>query len=154
MGNGLPEIRPEERTQLVDQLLEIIQQQAELIQQLRDEIAILKGLKPRPKIKPSRLEDDQAKASSQEGKQGQKRPGSAKRSKNAELKVTDEVVLLVLDAPPGSTVKGYEEIIVQDLEIKPKVTRYRRQRIELPDGQTVLAPLPPGVRVLVPLQHP
>jgi hypothetical protein len=142
MGNGFPEIRPEERTPLVERLLEIIQQQAEQIQQLRDEIAILKGLKPRPKIKPSRLEDDQAKAKYQGGK----RPGSAKRSKNAELKVTDEVLLPVVDAPPGSTVKGYEEIIVQDLEIKAKVIRYRRQRMQLPNGETVLAPLPAGVQ--------
>jgi hypothetical protein len=145
MGNGLPEIAPEERTPLVDRLLEIIQQQAEEIQQLRDEIAILKGLNPRPKIKPSRLEDPKANAANQEANPGQ-RPGSAKRSKTAELKITDEVVLTVLDAPPGSTVKGYEEIIVQDLEITSKVIRFRRQRIQLPDGRTVLAALPAGIQ--------
>jgi len=59
MGNGLPEIAAEERTPLVVALLEIIAQQQELIQQLRDEIAILKGQKPRPKIEPSRLEQPQ-----------------------------------------------------------------------------------------------
>lgn len=129
----------------MDRLLEIIQQQAEEIRRLRDEIAILKGLNPRPKIKPSRLEDPKAGATNREGNQGQ-RPGSAKRSKTAELKVTEEITLPVVDAPPGSTVKGYEEFTVQDLEIKPKVTRYRRQRMLLPDGQTVLAPLPAGVQ--------
>ena len=146
MGNGLPEIAPEERTPLVNRLLEIIQQQADENQRLIDEIAILKRLNARPKIKPSRLEDDKGQATNQQENQGEKRPGSAKRSKTAELKVTDEVVLAVLDAPPGSTVKGYEEIIVQDLEIKSKVTRYRRQRMQLPDGRTVLAPLPAGVQ--------
>src|SRR5438105_14228315 len=61
----LPEIRPEERTPLVEALLAIIrelldrnQQLEETVLQLRDEIAILKGQKPRPQIKPSRLESD------------------------------------------------------------------------------------------------
>jgi len=51
----LPEIRPEERTPLVEALLAIIQflldrnqQLEETVLQLRDEIAILKGQKPRP----------------------------------------------------------------------------------------------------------
>ena len=56
MGIGLPDIAPEERTPLVVALLEVIRQQGELIQQLRDEIAVLKGQKPRPQIQPSRLE--------------------------------------------------------------------------------------------------
>ena len=51
----LPEIRPEDRTPLVEALLGIIRelldrnrQLEETVQQLRDEIAILKGQKPRP----------------------------------------------------------------------------------------------------------
>ena len=56
----LPEIRPAERTPLVEALLAIIQvlldrnqQLEETILQLRDEIALLKGQKPRPQIQPS-----------------------------------------------------------------------------------------------------
>src|SRR5262249_10459092 len=52
MSAELPEIPPEERTPLVLRLLEIIQQQQELLQHLRDEIARLKGLPPRPTIAP------------------------------------------------------------------------------------------------------
>src|SRR5882724_5612412 len=59
----IPVIPPGERTPLVEALLAIIdaQQQRlrqleETVQQLRDEIAVLKGQKPRPKIAPSRLE--------------------------------------------------------------------------------------------------
>src|SRR5436189_6415149 len=62
----IPEIQPEERTPLVEsllallqQLLDRVQQLEETNQQLRDEIAILKGQKPRPKIRPSRLESSQ-----------------------------------------------------------------------------------------------
>jgi len=56
MKMELPEIRAEERTPLVEALLAIIrelldrnQQLEETVLQLRDEIAILKGQKPRPK---------------------------------------------------------------------------------------------------------
>jgi DNA gyrase/topoisomerase IV subunit A len=40
----------------IDEMANILAVQKELIQQLRDEIAILKGQKPKPKIPPSRLE--------------------------------------------------------------------------------------------------
>jgi len=53
----LPEIPSEQRTPLVEALLAIIAAQQdriakleETVQQLRDEIAILKGQKPKPKI--------------------------------------------------------------------------------------------------------
>src|SRR5205814_1114764 len=58
----LPEVRPEERTPLVEALLGIIRQLADRVaelerinQELRDEIARSKGQKPRPDIKPSIL---------------------------------------------------------------------------------------------------
>ena len=68
MKMELPEIRPEERTPLVEALLEIIRQLLDRVgqleqvnQQLRDEIAQLKGQKPRPDIKPSLLEGSKPK---------------------------------------------------------------------------------------------
>ena len=53
------DIPEEDRTPLVVTLLEIIQLQQEQIQALKDEIARLKGQKPRPKIKPSRTGGEQ-----------------------------------------------------------------------------------------------
>lgn len=52
----IPKIPEEDITPLVSDLLAILQLQAEEIQQLKDEIARLKGQKPKPKIKPSNLE--------------------------------------------------------------------------------------------------
>jgi hypothetical protein len=149
MQFDLPVIPETVRTPLVEALLAIIdaQQQRlrqleETVQQLRDEIAILKGQKPRPKIAPSQLETPPPKPPPTEGA---KRPGSEKRSKNVMLSITLEVVVPVVNAPEGSVHLRYEEYIVQELVIEAKATRYLRERIQLPDGSTVLAPLPAEV---------
>ena len=55
----------------------------EKIQHLKDEILILKGEKKRPTFKPSKL--DKETGESKNNANTKKRPGSNKRSKNAEL---------------------------------------------------------------------
>jgi len=146
MAIPLPEIPDADRTPLVVQLLEVIGQQQQTIQQLRDEIALLKGQKPRPTIQPSTLE----RAPPRPPEPGRKRPGSDKRPKTQQLAITDEVVVPRPDVPPGSAFKGYEDFVVQDLVLRPRVTRYRRERWRAPDGRTLVAALPPGV---VPGRH-
>jgi len=144
----LPEIRPEERTPLVEallgmirELLDRVSQLEETNQQLRDEIAKLKGQKPKPDIKPSILESTQPKAVRPEGK----RPRSAKRPKNAQRRI-DKETRLHLDSPPeGAILRAYEPYVVQELIIKTENTRYHRARYELPGGGSVLAPFPEGI---------
>ena len=138
----LPDIPEAEATPLVRQLLEIIRSQQERLQQLEDEILRLKGLKTRPIIAPSPLETPPP----QPREPGQKRPGSAKRLKTAQLTITDEVVVPLADRPPGSIFKGYEDLVVQDLIIRPEVIRYRRERWQAPDGRNLVAGLPADVR--------
>jgi hypothetical protein len=149
MKTELPDIRTEERTPLVESLLAIIrvqqdhiQQFAETVQHLRDEIAILKGQKPRPEIKPSLLEATRPKT---ERPEGSKRPGSAKRPKTAELHIHHEVPLHPEGLPVGATFRGYEAYVVQELIIHNDNTRYLRGRYDLPEGGSVLAPFPAGV---------
>ena len=48
--------------QIIDEMANTLAIQKELIQQLRDEIANLKGQKPRPKITPSKLEGQNRKS--------------------------------------------------------------------------------------------
>jgi len=154
MKMELPEIRPEDRTPLVESLLAIIQvlldrnrQLEETVLQLRDEIAILKGQKPRPQIKPSRLESatppSQQEASPKEG--SAKRPGSEKRPKKSQLTIHHRVLLHIDDLPHGAVLKGYGPYVVQDLVIESTNTLYLRARYELPDGSSILAPLPAAV---------
>jgi hypothetical protein len=148
MRIDLPAIPDAERTPLVVALLAIVDAQQQRIQvleetvrQLRDEIAILKGQKPRPTIAPSTLE----KPPPAPADPGQKRPGSAKLSKKTAPLTPIEVTIPFPDPPAGSVSNGYEEYDVQELVLHGKVTRYWRERIVTPDGQTLLAPLPPDV---------
>jgi hypothetical protein len=149
MKMELPEIPPEERTPLVESLLALIrglldrvQELEETVQKVRDENAVLKGQKPRPDIKPSVLEADKPKT-----KEGGKRPGSAKRPKTAELTIHQEIPLQLPaeQLPAGATFRCYEPYVVQELIIQNQNTRYLRARYELPEGGSVLAPLPDGV---------
>ena len=145
----LPEIRPEDRTPVVEALLGIIRQLLDRVgqleeanQHLRDEIAMLKGQKPRPDIKPSLLEATKPKTKGQE--EG-KRPGSAKRPKTAELHIHQEVPLYAQDLPVGATFRCFEPYVVQELIIQNENTRYLRARYELLGGGSMLAPFPEGV---------
>jgi hypothetical protein len=149
MKMELPEIRPEDRTPLVEVLLGMIQQLLDRVaqleetnQHLRDEIAKLKGLKPRPDIKPSLLETTKPKT---EQSPDGKRPGSTKRPKTAELIIHQEVPLHPKDLPNGATFRAFEPYVVQELIIKNENTRYLRARYDLPGGGSVLAPFPEGV---------
>jgi hypothetical protein len=157
MANGLPllpDIPAEQRTPLVEALLAIVRAQQdriraleETVQQLRDEIAILKGQKPRPQIAPSRLEQPAPRLPLAEG---QKRPGSQKRPKNAQLTITREIAIAFPDRPSGSVSKGYAGYVVQELVMQVETTRYLRERIVTAEGQCLLAPLPADV---LPGQH-
>lgn len=150
----LPPIDEAERTPtvvallaFVDALLQRVRGQEETIQKLRDEIAVLKGQKPKPQIAPSRLE---APPSKKPRVEGEKRPGSAKRSKKTAARKPTEVIVDYPDPPAGAVSNGYEVYDVQELVIEGKLTRYLRQRMVMPDGRTLLAPLPADV---VPSSH-
>ena len=105
----------------------------------RDEIARLKALKGRPSIKPSGMEN------ATEPKSGGKRGKRRGRGKVAP-RVTPEIEVLRVTAPAGSQFKGYEPYQVQDLMLTARVVRYRRERWLTPEGETIVAPLPSGIR--------
>jgi len=135
----IDEIPVEEQSTLVLMLLESLNALAEENQALRDEIARLKGEKSRPKIKPSTLEGRRSSTSESSGK----RPGSAKRHKTKSLEIHETIKVPPENLPSGSTFKGYNDFVVQGLEMKPFNICYRLERWESPDGQTFTGKLPP-----------
>ena len=131
-------LSPAELRRLVGELLGEVARLTEENAALRDEVARLKGLKGRPKIKPSGMEQ----ATAPRGERPKRKAKSG--AKSAQRMVAEERVLAI-DAPPGSRFKGYEDFLVQDLRLEPRVIRYRRQRWLTPDGHTLVAPLPAGI---------
>src|SRR5271157_2993258 len=133
-GLGLDELK----ALLVQALEEVARLKAENAE-LREEIARLKGLKGRPKLKPSGMEKA-AEASATGGGRKKGRRG-AKRTK---LSINETRIGKPDNLPAGARLKGYEDFIVQDIVIKPWTVLYRRERWLLPSGETVVAALPAG----------
>lgn len=142
MSLPLPDISESESTPLVRQLLDLVGHLQNRIQELEDELLRFKGLKTRPIIAPSPLETPPRPPR----EHGQKRPGSAKRPKTSQLVISEDVLVPLPERPAGSVFKGYEDFVVQDLIIHPRVVRYRRERWLTPDGQNRVAELPADVR--------
>jgi len=113
-------------------------------QHLKDEVRRLKGLPPRPPIKPSGMEKATDRPASERSNPADAPPPRRRGPGVSKLSI-DRTVTLTASAPAGSRDKGYEEIIVQDVTFKPEVTLYRRERWATPDGRTVTADLPAGV---------
>lgn len=135
-----------ELRQLVDQLLTEVVALRERVCELeaenaalKEENARLKGLKGRPKLKPSGME----KATN--GAKGKSQRKKAKRAKRRSPVVNEEHKLS-MNAPAGSRFKGYDDFVVQDLRIEGRVIRYRRERWVTPEGKLIVAPLPAGLR--------
>jgi hypothetical protein len=113
-------------------------------QALKDEVARLKGLPPRPPVrpKPSGMET----ATQREAAGALKRNKAARRRGSTRDKLTiSQQIVLRAKAAPGSRFKGYEDILVQDLELAARTICYRRERWLTPSGASVVAALPCGI---------
>lgn len=143
------EIPHAEHSQTLKRVLEVCQSQQERIvlleetvAQLKDEIAILKGEKPRSPIKPSTLNKD---TPAGDGQPCRDRGGEHGKQPK-ELEIHETRILEPEHMLAGAVFKGYEDYLVQGLRIRLHNTRYRRARYETPQGETLLGELPVAVR--------
>ena len=168
----IPFIPTEEATPLVNSLVVLIesllaenQLLKETVQQMRDEIAVLKGEKAKPKFKASRLDKDAGNKPSDSGDddENKKRPGSSKRAKTAQLTIHHtEIIKCVEPLPEGSRFKGYRDWVVQDIKIEAHNTKYRLECWQTPTGEMLVGVLPealekqhfgPELRTYIIYQH-
>jgi Transposase IS66 family len=132
----LDALSPTELKALVIELLGKVAALEQTVAAQHAEIARLKGLKGRPALKPSGMEtaSEPKPPSPPKGRRGPVTPRVA---------VEDQVIAATV--PLGSRFKGYADFLVQDLVLRVRCIRYRRERWLTPDGQLIVAPLPGGV---------
>jgi Transposase IS66 family len=134
--DDLDALSPTELKALVVRLLGKVAGLEQTVAAQREEIARLKGLKGRPALKPSGME-----------KASEPKPPSPPKGRRGPVtpRVAVEDRILAAAVPPGSRFKGYADFVVQDLVLRVRCIRYRRERWLTPDGQLIVAPLPGGV---------
>jgi hypothetical protein len=111
----------------------------------KDELARLKGLPPRPKFKASGMDKSTGAKEPPTRDERKFERSSRRRGKQLDRLKIGSTVVVKANAPAGSRNKGYEDIVVQELSLFPQVTRYRRERWETPDGETIIADLDPAI---------
>src|SRR3954447_6335103 len=133
----------EDLKKLVVQLMVEVTALREENQQLRAEIARLKDLPKKPKLAPGGM--DKATEPDKRVRTKEARRQRHKRQSGRRTPPVTEERTLVVEVPAGSRRRGFENYTVQDLILTPQVIRFRRERWVTPEGQEIVAPLPPEV---------
>jgi len=158
------QIRDDNVRQAIIELLNLVEELKsengalrEEVQRLRDENNRLKGEQGQPEVKPNKAKKNQDHSSEKE----RRRPKQwRKGSKVDKIEVNREEKLVVnkQSLPADAQFKGYEPVVVQDLEIKTDNVRFWKEKWYAPSTRKIyLASLPagyegefgPGLRSLV-----
>src|SRR5205807_7147775 len=127
---------------LVEKLSAKVEEQAEEIERLGEENNRLKGEQGKPKIKANKS----ARELSSEKERRESKPHH-KENKQTKIRI-DRVEVVKVDQqrlPPDAQFKGYEEVIVQDIEFRTENIEFRKEKYYSPSHQqTYLAELPAG----------
>jgi len=143
----LPKINNEDRTPLVDVLLELLAWQQIQIDKLEQEILKLKGETTKPKIKPSKMDEGSAENGDENGDDGDKskKNKGPKRCKTEHLKIDVTIDIQPDNIPAGSIHKGFRDVVIQDIKFETFNTCYRLAQYQTPDGSYVSGQLPEGL---------
>ncbi len=143
---------------LIEQLNCKVKQLEEENQKLRDENNRLKGEQGKPDIKANKNIGFKKDHSSEKERKTSKE--HSKKSKIKSIKIDREEILVYPQEqlPADAQFKGYEEVVVQDILLKPDNILFRKQKYYSPQTKkTYLAPLPtgyegefgPGIKALI-----
>jgi len=134
---------------LLQEQAQIIQEQAEqivslkkTIQELKDEVARLTKTPKRPKFRPGGG-DPKDRSGAPDNTAAGINPSANRMTPQ---KAQQEVRIPAVGVPEGSRFKGYQEYVVQELEVIPKDITYKLEVWKLPDGTVVRASLPQEVQ--------
>ena len=148
-------IKDKDKNNIVLGLLEHIKVRDERISVLEAEVAHLKKLPDKPKLKPSNI-GKKDKSISKKVSTGRK-----KVQKSKDIKIHKTVILKPPDLSPNAKLHSFREYVVQDIEINLMNTKYVREVYKTPEGKYLCAPLPeqlkshygPKVRRYILYQH-
>jgi len=114
---------------LVESLSGKLSERDAVIQQLRDELNRIKGEQGKPKIKANKPTTDL----SSEKERRESKPRNM-RSKQDQIPINREVVLKVDQEhlPADAIFKGYEDVVVQDLEIRTDNVQFHKEKYYSP----------------------
>ncbi|MDI9395664.1 MAG: transposase [Euryarchaeota archaeon] len=114
------------------------------IQKLRDEINLLKGEQRKPKIRGSKKNENISSEKERQKRQFSKDKESKSKLDKIEIHRTEtcEVDRSVL--PSDAYSKGYRDVIIQDISIKPVNTKYRIEIFYSPSEQKTYSGKLPG----------
>jgi len=145
-------IQEENARELVKRLLNMMEQLSREVrelrvenQHLRDENNRLKGEQGKPNIKGNKAPSPKADHSSEPERH--KKRVRHKKSKKVEVRIDRKEILKVdvKQLPADAEYKGYETVVVQDIQIKTENVLFRKEKYySASRHKTYLAQLPPG----------
>ena len=106
-------------------LLELLVWQEKQIDKLEQEVLKLKGETTKPKIKPSKMDDDPAKACDGDDSDRPKKNKEPKRSKTEYFKIDATFDIQPDNIPEGSIHKEFRDVVIQDIKFETFNTCYR-----------------------------
>jgi hypothetical protein len=128
------------------------------VQQLRDEINRLKGEQGKPHIKPGKKDKPSGNISSEQERRQAKPHRKGHKLHKIEVNREEKLLIDSSQLPADAQFKGYETIVIQDIELKTNNVRFLKEKFYSPSQKkSYLAALPvgyegefgPGVRSLI-----
>jgi hypothetical protein len=147
---------------LVEALKTENQKLREQVQRLRDEINRLKGEQGKPNIRPNKKKRASSDHSSERERHKPKKRKKRRKLDRVKIDRVEELDVEPERLPADAKFKGYEEVVVQDLDIRTDNVLFRKKKYHSEsEGKTYLAELPlgykgqfgPGIKSLAIVMH-